>query len=174
MNGCEAERKTSSGPRGLSRTQRGTQIQPLHLEHENTRWSGETRHDERRPLSSTLGKPTVRFARALLVIQGHYPWQIQWEVFCKKKEKNPSKNKYTHVCFSFINFTVYTVSVGLSWEFPCPWTDSYRCNLMSGSAVKAKSPFYWTRTLLFTYSRLHPDASIWFASYVFFLSLRQI
>lgn len=35
MNGCEAERKTSSGPRGLSRTQRGTQKQPLHLEHKH-------------------------------------------------------------------------------------------------------------------------------------------
>jgi len=36
-----------------------------------------------------------------------------------KRKKKIHKNKYTHVCFSFINFTVYTVSVGLSWEFPC-------------------------------------------------------
>lgn len=119
MNGCEAESKTSSGPRGLSRTQRGTQIQPLHLEHENE----STRHDELRPLPSTLEKTTDRCASALLfILLGHFPWEMQWEVFWKKKKKNQSKNQYTHVCFSFINFIVCTVSEGLSWEFPCPLT----------------------------------------------------
>lgn len=156
MNGCEAESKTSSGPRGLSTTQRGNADPALasgtwKRVDETWRVAPSTEHTGKnnRPLRqrSTLYSPRTFSLRNAMGSVLKYIY-IQ------------SKNKYAHVCFSFINFIVYAVSEGLSWEFPCPLTYTDVTDVWLKKCVLRLHPH-------FTCSTWPPDAYICFASYVF-------